>query len=345
MAISVTFIGDKYANQEIKPGTNGSGFPNEIPIDQFQKYEPIRTDTALHFNSFVWRNVSVKAGATFLTTQGKRFVLEGSATRVIYILINPKSKDHNKVFIQSAEGFKGDVTTYPFEKAGENLQTTKKIAEYEVQFIVGALSVTSWVAALSVMGVDVLQFAVENKDKFSKWSEIVKVCLKTRKDLKQYAPTLYNKLIYTALLSAWQGTKFAAAHASDVAENMVEAALKDPKIAGRGAGIITAKLGSAALNGRISILSAIWTILVNVLKKAPSTIPGAIKLTVEDAKGLSLQEKVALAKKIVDMMKNVGVVITQSDGEQILSEVEAHPKELADSLTLLMNTFLKNNTK
>jgi len=62
-------------------------------------------------------------------------------------------------------------------------KTTKKIAEYEVQFIVGALSVSSWVGALSLMGVDVFQFAVENKDNFSRWSEIVKVCLKTRKDL------------------------------------------------------------------------------------------------------------------------------------------------------------------
>jgi len=63
---------------------------------------------------------------------------------------------------------KGDITTYPFEKAGEKLQSTKKIAEYEVQFIVGALSVSSWVGALSLMGVDVFQFAVENKDNFSR---------------------------------------------------------------------------------------------------------------------------------------------------------------------------------
>jgi len=102
---------------------------------------------------------------------------------------------------------------------------------------------------------------------------------------------------------AWERKKFAAAHASDVAENMVEAALKDPKIAGRGAGIITAKLGSAALNGRISVLSSIWTILSTVISKAPSTIPGALKISAEEVKALTLEEKIGLAKKIVEMMR------------------------------------------
>ena len=195
------------------------------------------------------------------------------------------------------------------------------------------------------MGIDALEFTVNNKDKFANWSEIVKVCLKTRKDLKQYAPTLYDKLVYTALLSAWEGTKFGADHTSDIAENMAEAALNDPKIVGRGAGIITAKLGMDAMNGRISILSAIWAILLTVVTKALASIPSAVQLTAADIQALSPEEKVGVAKKIVDMMRNTGVTITQSEAEQILDEVQAHPQELKETLSVLANTFMKNKTK
>lgn len=338
MAIPVTFIGDQRAKV-------GSGYPKEIPYDRFHTYEPIKTSTSYVINNFFWSNSPVKAGQVFLSSQGKRFILEGSNTRVIYILINSKSVDHNKVFIQTPAGFKGDIMAYPLEKTGRDLQITKKIAEFEIHFIVGAISATSWTAFFTVLGVDALEFTVKNGDKFERWNEIVRVCLKTRKDLKQYAPTLYDKLIYTALLSAWKGTKFAASHASDIAENLAEAALNDPKISGRGAGIITAKIGAEALNGRVSMLSAVWVILSTVVTKALSAAPGAAGLIANDIQALSLEEKTGIAKKMVDMMRTVGVVITPQEAAQILSEVQAHPKELKDTISLLAKTFAKNTSK
>jgi len=41
----------------------------------------------------------------------------------------------------------------------------------------------------------------------------------------------------------------------------------------------------------------------------------------------------------------VGVVINQNDAEKILEEVQAHPKELKETISTLMNTFMKNNSK
>ena len=92
-------------------------------------------------------------------------------------------------------------------------------------------------------------------------------------------------------------------------------------------------------------MSAVWTILLTVVTKALATIPRTVNLTVEEAKALTLEEKVGMAKKIVEMMRNVGVVITQSEAEKNLDEVQAYPKELKDSLSLLVNIFMKNQTK
>jgi len=121
------------------------------------------------------------------------------------------------------------------------------IAEFEVQMIIGILSTTGWSAFALVVGADALSFSVQNKDNFKKWSEITKACLSTRKDLKKYAPTLYDKLVYSALLMAWEGTVYAGGKKGEISDTLAEKALTDPNVAGRGVGIIVGKLGASAL--------------------------------------------------------------------------------------------------
>jgi len=135
MAIPVKYIGDKYAKS-----TDSN--PREIRPGQFKTYQSLNTYTLLRINNFIWRNSPIKPGKVFSTSQGRRLVLEANQSRVIYILLKP-GKDNNKPFIQQAKGFIGDVTMYPFEKAGKDLQPIKKVAEFEIQILIGIFSVTS----------------------------------------------------------------------------------------------------------------------------------------------------------------------------------------------------------
>jgi hypothetical protein len=41
---------------------------------------------------------------------------------------------------------------------------------------------------------------------------------------------------------------------------------------------------------------------------------------------------------------NVRLVVTKSEAEQIIDEVQAHPREFKKPLTVLLNTFVKNQT-
>ena len=100
---------------------------------------------------------------------------------------------------------------------------------------------------------DVLDFSVRNQAKFPKWTRIIKASMQTRKDLKRYAPTLYEKLLYSTLLVAWEGTKFAGSQSGEISETLAEAAITDSKVAGRGAGILAGKPGMNTMNGRISV--------------------------------------------------------------------------------------------
>jgi len=365
MAIPVTFVGDKYAkqstgnnnqNRDLNKGAN----PRLVTQSEFASMQPLNTTTKVKIPNIIWLNAPIEAGIVFATSQGNRFVLEANTVRVLYILQNPRSPNNNKLFVQPTNGFMADVMYFPYEDAGRNLQVTKKIAEYEIQFIIGIFSVTSWTAFTIVLGTDVTEFLVKNNENLPRWKRIVVACAETRTTLKQYAPTLYNKLVYSTLLIAWEGTKFAtdtgsaSVHAnnnaantgraaghgvSKVAGSLADAAIQDPKIAGRGAGIIVGKIGLQAANGRITVLSVVWTVLFTVATKALSAIPGAVSTAVGSLKDSSLKEKAEVARQLLDIIKNSDIKITKEEAETIVSEVYAHPKELAKSLENLAKAF------
>jgi len=342
MAIPVKYIGNKYAKNNTQQNKNHGANPREIPDGNLKAYQPFNTSTILKINYFVWINTPVVAGRVFTTTQGRRLVLEANNNRVIYIL-NTQGRDNNKLYIQPASGFIADVVHFPYEDAGRKLQPIKKLAEYEVQLLIGILSTTSWSAFSLVLGVDILEFSVKNKDNFPRWNRIIQACLSTRKDLIKYAPTLYDKLVYSTLLIAWEGTTYAGGKKGEISSAVINAALDDPKISGRGAGIILGKLGTSAADGRISVMSAIWTVLFTASTKLITAIPSAIKSTTEGIKEASLSEKVDIADKIISIIRKSDIKISKEDALTIADEVISNRKELTVSLKTLSEAFKENS--
>ncbi|GAB1262188.1 hypothetical protein [Aurantivibrio plasticivorans] len=320
--------------------TNTGGYPVEIKPGKLAQYQPLNTKTQLRINNFVWANTPIKPGVTFLTSQGARLVLEANNSRVIYVIVS-QGADLNKVFSQPARGYINDVVTYPFEEAGRNLQTTKKIAEYEVQFLIGMMSTTGWLAFIAVLSTDVLHFCVKNSGNFSYWKQAFQASLKANADLKQYAPMLRKKLLHSAFLAALEGTNFAVSEAGDFTGNLAEAAINDPNIAGRGAGIIAGKITPSLLEGRLTALSACWTILATVATKAASAIPGALAGVAEDVSKLPLEDKAALARELVAAIRQSDIHLSESEAQTIVDEVTDHPLELAKVLKDLKEGFTK----
>lgn len=341
MATPVTFVGDKYAKQQqTVPNRHKNGAnPRMLSQAEFKAIQPLNTSAKVPIRNMFWVNTPVEAGVVFLTSQGRRLVLEATSVRVLYVLQNPSSNGNNKIYSQPTTGFIADVVYYPLEEAGRNLQTIKKVAEFEMQIIIGIFSVTSWGAFSIVLGMDVLDFAVRNQAKFPKWTRIIKASMQTRKDLKRYAPTLYEKLLYSTLLVAWEGTKFAGSQSGEISETLAEAAITDSKVAGRGAGILAGKLGMNAMNGRIGVLSAAWAILFTVATKALAAIPGATQSAVEAFKEKQLREKAEVAQKLLDIIKRSDIQLTKDEAMKIVSEVYQHPNELKESLSNLAGAF------
>ncbi len=318
---------------------NSGGNPVEIPQGQLNRHKPFNTSTQVRIRNFVWANTPVKPGVTFLTSQGSRLVLEARQNRIIYLLVRSNTGGQNKVFMQPSNGFVNDVVMFPFEDAGRKLQTVKTLAEYEVQILIGVLSTTGWATFSIVMGVDVFQFFVNNKNNLPRWPTMLQALLQTNRDLKVYAPTLRSKLIQSTLLVALEGSEFAASNKGDISGKLAEAAIKDPKIAGRAMGIIAGKLGANILNGRLSVLSAVWAVLLTVATKAAASIPGAVGLATNEVAALGVADKAAFSNELLNLVKRADIKLSQADAEKIIEEVARHPKEIKGSLVQLAEAF------
>lgn len=168
---------------------------------------------------------------------------------------------------------------------------------------------------------------------------MLQALLRTNSDLKEYAPTLQSKLIQSTLYVALEGSEFVVSNQGEVSGKLAEAAISDPKIAGRGMGIIAGKLGPKILNGRLSVLSAVWAVLLTVVTKTAASIPGAARLAKDDIEALSVSDKLAFANELLNLVKRADMELSQADAEKIIEDVATHPMEIRESLMQLSEAF------
>ena len=296
--------------------------PIELTSAQLNKINPM-TETAYYMGG-IWGDV--RAGQTWLAHDGKRFIVSASnGVGIFFILAQATDPTKTgKIFYQSCAGFKGDVTTYPLSEGARRAEHWVRIGEIEMNVLMGIAAACSGIGFIALLGTDLLSFITKNKDNFGKWAAAVGVALAVRDVLKKHAPTLYDKLIDAALLSA-------ATAVGGSITSIPSAIANDPKVIGRAAGAIVGKLGKKAATARLTALSAIWILLSTFLLKALSAVPGAVAISVE--------EKTLTANQIIEKLRSSGVTLSLEDARKIVDEVAAHPRELQDSLRKLREAF------
>jgi hypothetical protein len=268
---------------------------------------------------------TVESGQTWLATDGKRSVISADSMTVIYVLTAAAHPGrNNKFFIQSSVGFRGEVTTYSFAEAGRRAAPMARLAQIEMQVMIGIFAVTSGFGLAAVIGTDLVDFSLKNHNNFGKWSKALGACVVVREVLKRHAPTLYDKLIDGVLIAAGVGL-------TESLRNIPEAAVSDPKLMGRFIGALVGKLGKQALSSRLSALSVIWILLSTVATKSIGAVPGALRL--------SLDERAKTADAIITELRRGGVILSAEDARKIVEEVAAKPQEIRASLEQLKSAF------
>jgi hypothetical protein len=259
----------------------------------------------------------VTAGQTWLATDGRRFVLVATSYGVVYYA-------NGKFFKQSARGFIGEVTTYPFYAAGRASLWLADVAEFEVRVMMGFVAGSSGAGFVSIVGLEVAEFVQRNKENFGKWYRMLMAVLEVRAILKLVAPTLYDK-VFNAVLK-------------QVLDKLPEAVT--PDAVAFGLGVIVGAMGKKVFlkGGKLTILSVLFVVLEQIVMRfSLSVAPVAAKLALADFR--------KFADDIVRTLKEVGVAIRDEDIRKIVEEVQKHPREIKRAFDKLKAAFSEDDDK
>jgi hypothetical protein len=259
----------------------------------------------------------VRSGQTWLATDGARLVWSADSLLVVYSI-------KGQFFSQTSRGFRGEVATYPLVEGARRAAPMVTIAEAEMKLLMGVVAGASGVGFAVVIGTEALQWVVENQENFNRWKRQLQAVLDVRDFLKQYSPTLYEK-VFDAVLKQFS---------KDFKAKMPETVT--PQVVAYAVGVVIGAAGKAAAQGKFSILRVVLSVLGQIVTRFGFDVaPGAFKLT--------MAEYGKLADEIIGKLKEVGVAIAKEDVQKIVDEVKQRPAEIKSAFQKLQEVFGKEN--
>lgn len=276
----------------------------------------------------------VKVGDFLSTYVGRIIILKANYHGVTFTVVDSIAKDLiGKTYYQEAADFKGDMRTYPFHEAGKKARPIVKIAELELNLIMGIASAASGVVLAAVIATNITQFVVENEKEFPRWMNMLKVVFAVNNTIKKYAPTLHRKTISFLLKGLLKGVKIGTV---PVASNLPAAYYRkkvDADNLAKLLGTIIGSIGKRALKKRISVGAIFWVIIQKVIIDVLKTFPGAVSITVG--------QKKKMAKNLIQQFRKAGVKISEAEAMKIIKEIRRNPEIIKKNFKRLQNTLRK----
>jgi hypothetical protein len=286
-----------------------SSFPVLIPHPE-TTLQRISTGTVLNIGG-IWGQV--KSGQTWVASDGKRFVFSADSMTVIYA-------QNGKVYAQASHGFINEVRTYSAVAAGRSAHPWIQVAQVEVRLICGIVAGASGVGFAIVIGSEIAEFVVDNRENFAKWNRQLSAILKARTLLKHDCPVLYDKVFSAVLHQVFKDVK---AHIPDAIT---------PEVVAFGVGVVIGSVGKKLAQGKFSLFIVIFAIVEQlVVRFAVSLIPGAIRITEDEYR--------RMAQQIISQLRTAGVLIQDGEARKIIEEVRQHPAKVKQAFDVLKRDF------
>jgi len=282
-----------------------------VPIAHPETILPLcNPHTVLHIGG-IWGQI--EAGQTVMASDGYRFVWSADSLTVIYSL-------KGKFYGQNSKGFINEVRTAPIIEGARQAEFMAKVAEVEMKFLMGIVAGSSGIGFAIVIGVEVSEFVVENRENFGKWKNQLEAVLKAREYLKKYAPTIYDKLFNAVLNQLYKDTK------AKIPEAIT------PETVAFGVGVVLGTVGKKMAKGKFSILALVVIILEQIVIRFLLNVgPEAFKLTANEYK--------QMADEIIKKAREAGVLLQEGDVKKIIEEARQHPQEIKKAYDMLKGAF------
>jgi len=256
---------------------------------------------------------TVKSGQTWIASDGRRFVWSANGLQVVYSI-------DGKFFAQGSQGFINEVRTHPFIAGVSSAEPLVRLAQIEVSFLMGLLAGASTAGFVIVVGTEVAEFVIENRDEFSVWYHQLEAVLKARALLKAHAPVLYDKVFNAVLKQVYK----------DVKGNIPDAVT--PQIVFFGVGVIVGSVGKKITKGKFTVLALVLVVLEQLaVRLLLGVVPKAIKITEAEYR--------KMADEIIAQLRTAGVAIHDNDLQAIVKEIQSHPIEVKKALDMMQDAF------
>jgi hypothetical protein len=302
----------------------------------------------------VWQGISGKRTIVGLQAGGLTPDRKGLDAFVLFMT------ESGQGYEERASAWDSDMWASVDHQVSKSLAPLAKMLDLEVAFLMGAISGTSMVGAVAMVGLSALQWYLQNKKKIPFWEDVITEAWHADKTLEQIAPTLEKKLFWAILKDT--GVSFA----KSLAEPANLARFVGQTVATRGKALFTETFPMLTLSFKTVLMGGLkdlgadigpeleglspadflrqikLKLGVNPLKPPVGlvgggvhSLPGGLVRGVEHTPGRELENfKVRNFTDIIPVLKKLGADISASDAEQIEREIAAHSTEI-------VNAFLK----
>jgi hypothetical protein len=282
-----------------------------IQIPHPESVIPLLDPATSYFIGGIWGNVT--GGQTWIASDGERFVWSADGLEIIY------SQDR-KFFVQTPRGFANEVRTYPLVAAGRSAAPWARVAQIEMKFLMGVVAGASGVGFAVVVGTEIAEFVIENRDEFAKWEHQLEVVLRARAILKDHAPVLYDKVFNAVLNQVFK----------DVKGNIPDAVT--PEVVFFGIGVVFGSVGKKLSEGKFSWFALIFVVVEQLaIRLTIGVVPQAIKITEGEYR--------KMADEIMNQLRKAGVTIQDADMRKIVEEVQKNPGEIKQAFDMMRDAF------
>lgn len=252
---------------------------------------------------------TLRSGQSVVAADGTRFIWSADGQTVIYSI-------SNRFYGQNAAGFLGDIRTAPAPIGARRAVFMAKVAEVEMKLLMGIAAGASSVGFAAVVGTEILGFAIENRDNFTKWIDQFIAVLRARRMLKNIAPVLYDKLFNAVLAQIWR----------DYRREFPEAITHE--VVAFGIGVIIGTLGKKIASGKFTLLGVLFVVFEQLAIRSLSITPDVLKLSRD-----------RYATELVAKLRQSGITIDEKEILQILDEIKRHPEEVRQALEVMRQAF------
>lgn len=231
--------------------------------------------------------------------------------------------DSGQAYDQRVVGFESDMMAYHYVNLSKKLAPLKKFLDITTAALIGAIAAWNPAAGALIFVGTSTQWMLEHEEDMPTYIYVAERLMKARKELKEIAPTLYDKVLSIVF--------------KKINDEIPESFSEDPIVIARFIGGMLHKIGRMVYLRDMSSFFNLLGVYLEIVFAVIRSIPGAAKIATDGD-----------INKLTEDLKTAGAIVSLSDATKIMDEVTKNHvqiKRIFDDLDATMLLLEQNKAK